>query len=321
MKLSRIIGVYEGQKRGPLLIAFGGMHGNEPSGVQALELVFKMLEVEPITNPEFEFRGRMVGLRGNLRALRRGTRYIRKDLNRQWTQENISRVLAEDPKKLDAEDMEMREIYLLIQEEIRSYQPSQMVVLDLHTTTAFGGIFSIATDDPESVRIAIGLHAPVIKGMLEGISGSSLHFFSSDNFEPPTVTVAFEGGQHEEPLSVNRAIAAIVNCLCSIGAVQAEHVENRHNSILVEYSEGLPKLAQLLHVHDIAPRDRFQMLPGFKNFQPIEAGMELARDRKGSIYAPMDGLLLMPLYQSQGSNGFFIVREIAAGIEAEWRRR
>jgi succinylglutamate desuccinylase len=309
----RIIGTYQGRKKGPLLLVFGGMHGNEPSGVQALELVFKMLEVEPITNPAFEFKGRMVGICGNVRALRKGTRYIRKDLNRQWTPENVERVLKADSGRLSAEDLEMREISLLVQQEINWYQPEQMIVLDLHSTTAFGGIFSIATDDPESLRIAMGLHAPVIRGMLKGITGSSLHYFCSDNFEPHTVTVAFEGGQHDEPLSVNRCIAAIINCLRTIGAVRPDDVENRHDSILIEYAKGLPKVAQLLYVHDIAPRDRFEMLPGFKNFQPIEAGTELARDRRGSIYAPIDGLILMPLYQLQGTNGFFIVEAESQG--------
>ena len=88
MEINRVIGRYTGNKKGPLLIVFGAMHGNEPAGIKALDLMFKMLEVEPITNPDFHFRGRILGLCGNLRATQAGKRFIEKDLNRQWTKEN-----------------------------------------------------------------------------------------------------------------------------------------------------------------------------------------------------------------------------------------
>ncbi len=52
-----------------MLICLGGIHGNEPAGVMAVDLILKMLEVEPITNPDFEFRGTIVGIRGNMQAL------------------------------------------------------------------------------------------------------------------------------------------------------------------------------------------------------------------------------------------------------------
>ena len=77
MDPERIIGRYSGSDRGPLLIVFGGMHGNEPAGIEALEIMFHMLEMEPMTNPEFRFCGRLVGFRGNLQALREGSRFHR----------------------------------------------------------------------------------------------------------------------------------------------------------------------------------------------------------------------------------------------------
>jgi succinylglutamate desuccinylase len=43
----------------------------------------------------------------------------------------------------------------------------------------------------------------------------------------------------------------------------------------------------------------------------VAAGTLLARDDGGEIRAPFDGLLLMPLYQAQGSDGFFLGREVA----------
>ena len=132
-----------------------------------------------------------------------------------------------------------------------------------------------------------------------------MHYFCCDHFPCPTVSVTFEAGQHEDPLSTRRAIAALVNLLRSVGSVRPEDVENRHDDLLINYSKGLPKVAKLLTVHSVKPEDRFQMLPGFQNFQRIRAGELLAHDRNGSIISPYDSHILMPLYQQQGEDGFF----------------
>jgi succinylglutamate desuccinylase len=310
MHTERIIGNYTGQAHGPLLICLAGMHGNEPAGIHALEILFNLLEIEPESNPAFSFKGRFLGLRGNLRALQQGVRFIDKDLNRLWTPPIIQRVKASPLALLRSEELELRELLTIIEAEIEAYRPSRIVLLDLHTTTAFGGIFSIATDDPESVRIAVELHAPVVQGMLRGIQGTTLHYFTSENFDCPTVGICFESGQHDETLSTNRAIAAVINCMRTIGCVRGEDVENRHDALLIEYSKDLPKVLELVLCHTIREDDDFYMMPNYKNFQPVRQGEVLAYDRHGPIRAPEAGRILMPLYQKQGDDGFFIIREV-----------
>ena len=308
--MERIIGRYEGTEKGTLLICLGSIHGNEPAGTRALELMFKMLEVEPITNPSFSFKGRLLGLRGNLRAIQAGKRYLEKDLNRQWTVENVNRIMAADLTDLIAEDLEIRELLELINLEIADYQPEKIVLLDLHTTTAFGGIFTVVTDAPESLKIGVELHAPVIRGLLKGVKGTSLHYFTQENIGIPTVAVCFESGQHNEQLSINRAIAAITNCMRTIGCVRAEDVENQHDQLLIEFSKGLPKVSQLIMTHAIGETDEFVMRSGYKNFQPVQQGEVVADDKKGGIKIVKDGHLLMPLYQKQGDDGFFLIESV-----------
>ena len=308
--MERIIGRYEGKDKGPLLICFGSIHGNEPAGTKALELMFKMLEVEPITNPSFNFKGRLLGLRGNLRAIEAGKRYLKKDLNRQWTVENVNRIMQANLRGLEAEDLEIREIMELINEERATYQPTKIILLDLHTTTAFGGIFTVVTDDAESLKIGIELHAPVIRGLLKGIKGTSLHYFNQENIGIPTTAVCFESGQHNEQLSINRAIAAITNCMRTIGCVRAADVENQHDKLLMEFSKGLPKVSQLIMTHAIKESDEFVMRAGYKNFHTVKQGESVADDKKGSIKIVKDGLLLMPLYQKQGDDGFFLIESV-----------
>lgn len=317
-----IIGEFEGEEHGPLLIVMAGMHGNEPAGVLALETVFQLLEREPKANPDFHFRGKIVGLLGNSKAYGKRKRLMTKDLNRLWTPGHIRRVLRTDPERLHYESLELRELIDTIEAQIDAYQPEHIVLLDLHTTSAGGGIFAIATDEPLSVRIATDLRVPVITGMLRTIQGTTLHFFTKENLQKglrgadmsncKTVTgVAFEAGQHDDPLSENRCIAAIINCMRCIGSVNREVVENRYEDLLRDYSKDLPKIAELVKVHSIGPLDGFRMQPGYQNFQPVKQGELLAEDRHGPILCPEDGLILMPLYQPQGSDGFFLVKKIA----------
>lgn len=292
-----------------MLVCLGAMHGNEKAGLRAISLMAKMLEVEPITNPGFLFRGMFLGIKGNMQAMRKNVRFVERDLNRIWTADNVDRVRNTPAEKLKNEWLEMKEILELIEYHHEKYQPDELYILDLHTTTARGGIFSIVSDDTTSMKLGVELHAPVIKGMLNGIKGTTLHFLNN-TFLPNTTTVVFESGQHEEPLSVNRAIAAITNCMRTIGMVLADDVENRHDTLLIEHSTGLPKIAELAYCHVIQKNDNFKMYPGYRNFQRVEKGEVLARDKHGDIKSPEDGLILMPLYQPQGEDGFFIIREL-----------
>ena len=69
-------------------------------------------------------------------------------------------------------------------------------------------------------------------------------------------------------------------------------------------------MSELLYVHPIAADDDFVMHPGFKNFQPIAKGELLASDKNGEIKAKQDGRILMPLYQKQGEDGFFLIQTV-----------
>jgi succinylglutamate desuccinylase len=308
---AHIIGRKEGGEPGPLFICMAGMHGNEVAGVLALQTVMQLLDREPYVNPGFVFKGRLLALLGNTRAYFQRKRFIEKDINRQWSRENIAKINQSPPWALQAEDLEIKELLFIIESEIEAYKPDRIVMLDLHTTSASGGIFAIATDHPESIRIAMELHAPVITGMLRGLRGTTLHYFTGENFKSPVASAAFEAGQHDDPLSVNRCIAAIINCMRSIGSVRPEDVENKHDDLLKEYAKDLPKIADLISVHSITAADEFEMKPGYQNFQPVAKGEILARDRNGFIRSPVDGLILMPLYQPQGSDGFFLIKKIA----------
>jgi succinylglutamate desuccinylase len=313
--MKRLIGNYTGAEHGALIIAIGAMHGNEPSGVRALQTLFQMLENEPLHNPTFSFKGKIVGLIGNVQAYERKVRFIEKDLNRQFLLANIENLKGIPPqyftsKKIDFEDLELIALLQTIENEIITYKPKKVIVLDLHTTSADGGIFTIVADDAESIAVASELHAPVVKGFVRGTGGTTIHYFKTENMGVPTFALSFEAGQHDDPLSEKRAIAWLVNALRATDCVQPEDVETKHEEILRGYSDKLPKVVQLIDSHKITDSDNFKMMPNYKNFQVVKKGEKLATDKKGDIKAPEDCLILMPLYQAQGHDGFFLVKEV-----------
>lgn len=53
------------------------------------------------------------------------------------------------------------------------------------------------------------------------------------------------------------------------------------------------------------------MEPGFFNFKTIAKGQVLANEKKGQILSHRNARIFMPLYQKQGSDGFFIIRRVA----------
>ncbi len=310
LKKERIICEYYGSNPGPLLIAIGAMHGNEPMGLKAIAMLEKMLEVEPITNPGFEFHGSFIGMIGNLSAYKRNERFIDKDINRQWSKKHVDKIKKLNASELDTEDLEMLDILQTIEELCEQCKPTKLYILDLHTTSSFGGIFSIPAENNESLEIAKSLHAPVVMGMLEGIKGTSLHYFKTENMPLDTVTITFEAGQHEEHKSINRAIAAIVNLMRSVKMVKADDVENIHDQILLEYSKNLPEVTELILRYGVNEEDKFKMNPGYTSFQKVEKGEVLASDVNGEVRCPDSGRILMPLYQEKGEDGFFLIKDV-----------
>ncbi len=306
--MERIIGRYRGKKKGALVIAIGGIHGNELAGVKAIETLLAMLEQETIKKTDFLFQGTFVGLRGNLAALAQNMRFIEKDLNRQWTNENIERILATATHHLKAEDAEVFDLLATIKKIIREEDPSEILLIDLHTTSAEGGIFILVNDDKKSLHIAKEIQAPVIQGLLNGISGTTLHYFNHQNLGIPTAAICFEAGSHFDLLSVTRSIAALVNALKAVDCIDEKDIETHHSAILKQYSKELPALSTLLYCHKITSEDNFEMKLGYQNFQHIKKGEMIATDKNGDIQAPYDCQILMPLYQKQGNDGFFLIK-------------
>lgn len=228
-----------------------------------------------------------------------GKRYLDRDLNRIWTDEAN--------EILDRELVERQSLTLAIETEI-SKTHEKVVLLDLHTTTADGGIFTFPDGSLAGIELGKNMGAPVILEMMNLLPGTCMEYFSN-KFGERLTSLAFEGGQHRDPTSVNRMIAAIVSCLRAMKCVSPQHIEHQHDHILQHYSAGLPEVSRVTYRHGIDESDSYQMLKGFSNFDHVEKGDQLATDKDGVVLAPKSGMLLMPHYQQQGEDGFFIIEK------------
>lgn len=303
------VGHIRGNEPGATLIVVGSLHGNEPAGVEGLRRVFAHLPSGA------GLRGEVVGLAGNREALARGCRWVDHDLNRIWQAERVERLRrrreAGDLTGLTTEERELTVLEKAISTAVDAARAAEqpVYVLDLHTTSGGGPSFCVLEDTLPARRLARMLASPLVLGLEEELSGTLTHWLANEG----VVAVGFEAGQHEDPASSERAEAAVWLALEGLGIVtegSRPEVETARRRLVAE-RRNLPRVVDVRYRHAIEPGDDFKMAPGFQTFHRVRAGQPLALDRHGPVTAPMSGLLLMPLYQAQGDDGFFIVLKIS----------
>ncbi len=301
--------------RGPSLVVFGGLHGNEPAGIRALRRV--LAELAP---REGRMRGQLVALAGNRAALARGVRFLARDLNRRWTPEGVARLRALPERERSAEDREQARILDTL-EPLMAHAADPITFLDLHSMSGPGAPFACMSDTLRNRTVAFALPVPVILGLEEVIDGSMLGYFSDLGHRG----VAVEGGQHDAPQTVDNHVAAVWIALVATGILREEDVPElaAARARLREATRGIPRAVGIRYRHVVTPEDTFEMLPGFTNFDPVREGQVVARDQHGPVRAPMSGRLLLPRYQGQGEDGFFVGRALPRAwfLLSRWVRR
>jgi succinylglutamate desuccinylase len=298
----RIIGEYSSGRPGPLLLLIGGMHGNEPAGIEAARRVLERLSSERLT-----IRGRFLALAGNLTALKLGQRFIESDLNRMWSVGDLERLRRRGPIQDSVEEREQRGLLEYLAAELAKGE-SPVIVLDLHSTSAPGPPFSLISDTLQNRRIAFAFPVPVILGLEEAIDGALLDYFGEKGF----TAVGVEGGQHSDPQTADHHESVIWLALAAGGLLDEAQVPalEQHRKRLQEAAQGLPRVVEIFHRHGLAPNDDFRMQEGFVNFTRVNQGELLAHDRCGEVRSPDDGLLVLPRYQGLGDDGFFLGSEV-----------
>lgn len=231
-----------------------------------------------------------------------GLRFKDSDLNRHWTSENLSKTSLRISE--DYEQVELLQIFT----EILATAKDEVYALDLHSTSAAGLPFATVGDTIRNRRFARKFPVTILLGIEEQLDGTMLEYLNNAG----AVTLGFEGGQHQLPETVENHEALIWLALVNSGILPAENIPDlaqQRRTLTAATKKQL--ILEVRHREAITIVDDFEMNQGFKNFDEIKRGQLLAKNKRGEVKAVETGLILMPLYQKQGEDGFFIGREVA----------
>jgi len=302
----RVIGA-AGPLGGALLVVVAGLHGNEPAGILACQRVLVAIASMPL-------RGRFVALRGNVAGLALGRRFVDVDLNRHWTPDRV-RGLRAGARPASVEDAELLALDHALDDAAAHAEGARFLV-DLHTTSAASVPFLLVGRRPAHLALARGMGVPLVLGLEAQLQGTMLARFAAEGW----IGFGVEGGRHDDPESAERLEAVVWLALVNAGLLAAVDVP-RLDGIrqrLTNACSGLPGAVEVQYRHAIRPSDAFRMRDGFVNFQPVVSGQTVASDWRGPVRAPETGRILMPLYQAQGDDGFFLVRPVPrAALDAD----
>jgi succinylglutamate desuccinylase len=312
--VNREIGRIVSEAPGATLIAVGGIHGNEHAGLHAARRVLGRLG-----RGDVAFTGEMVALAGNVGALGARRRFLDHDLNRVWSDAQVAAVEADgargaasvggEAQGATAEDREQRELLAAIRAAIARAR-GRVVLVDLHSTSAAGVPFVACGTGAEQRAFIADLPLPVIVGLEEKVDGALSAYWNAHGCTAFTV----EGGQHDDPATIDNLSAVLLLVLEAAGMVAKDALpEASAGRGLLDGRRGdLPRMMEVVSRFAITPDQGFTMMPGFRNLDFARRSQLLARDKNGEIRANSDGLVILPLYQGQGNDGFFWGRELAA---------
>lgn len=300
LKPPRVLGRIDGAP-GPLVIIVGGLHGNEPDGVEAAQRFVELLQSSGV-----QLGGTLLALSGNRAALELDVRFTGRDLNRSWTEARIDQ-LAEGGD-IDLEDREMRELLMEFDQALDGHE-GPAYLIDLHSTSAEGAPFAILGPRCLAEGIAAGVPLPTIYGLQERLDGALTSWF--DEAHGPAMVV--EGGQSGQGQTVLNHLDALWLLLAHVGLIDGDLDQVRRAAQdLAVHGNDLPRSFELAHVHHSVPSAGFSMGKRggrrFRTFDPVRSGEVLGVNADGPVTCPVDGWVVMPLYQ-EGEEGFFVVVE------------
>jgi succinylglutamate desuccinylase len=298
IKVSRIIGKIEGLNPGPTVVFFGGIHGNETSGVFALNEALKKINASEVS-------GTIYGISGNLRALKKHQRFIEEDLNRLWTKEHID--LIKSKTILNADESELLAILEILNQILETHSPP-FYFIDLHTTSSKTLPFITINDALINRKFSKQFPVPIVLGIEEYLYGPLLSYVNQLGY----VSLGFESGQHDDLSAITNSVAFIYLALVYSGVLDKNKVVHfpKYYSQLKEHACHTFNVFEIIYLHQIQKQEDFKMHQGFRSFEYIKKGTKLALSNNKELKAQFSGCIFMPLYQNKGNEGFFIIKPI-----------
>ncbi|MFP8489269.1 succinylglutamate desuccinylase/aspartoacylase family protein [Gracilimonas sp. Q87] len=291
---------------GPVVVIFSAIHGNELAGLYASRRLATSL-----SKTTDKLKGSVYMISGNLKAIRKGVRFLDRDLNRIWNE--VSEGEFKENDDVSSEWSEAQELFDVLTEIVNEHRfvTQELTFIDLHTTSAESCAFILFNDTLENRKSASYFPVPQILGIEETIHGTLLSYINDLGYP----AIGFEAGKHEAKSSLDRTEAFLWLYLHHL---QFYTLKAREIHYYEKMMKGNPDIEdsyyEISYHHYVDDASRFKMKKGFMNFDSIYKGDLLAYDEGEPVYAPQSGLIFMPLYQTKGNDGFFILR----GRSAFW---
>jgi len=149
---------------------------------------------------------------------------------------------------------------------------------------------------------------PIVLGIEEYLDGPLLSYINQLGY----VSLGFESGQHDDLNSITNNVSFIFLSLVYSKVLEKKNVENydAHYNTLMRESKKNQEIFEVVYLHRLLNGEDFKMKPNFKSFQNVKKGEQLATANNQSIDSLYTAKIFMPLYQTKGYEGFFIIKKI-----------
>ncbi|MCC2608116.1 succinylglutamate desuccinylase/aspartoacylase family protein [Planctobacterium marinum] len=290
--MERVFAELDSGQPGPLIIVVAALHGNEHVGFRAMDRL-------AVTLKATDFIGKIVGITGNLIAANRNERFIERDLNRFFVSYYLNAAHSDVPEWHEA-----RHLIDHINGFIDAHPKDQEVyLLDMHSMSGHGTPFTCFPHTQNNEQLAQQLPLPAIADLVEILPGTLTAYYA----DKVTSTIVVECGQHNAEITQVVGENALACFLRVTGCLINLERYRDADSFLRFHTQGAAQIfTRVKYRYHIAHQGFFEMLPGFENLQMIAQQQLLANDKGDEVRAPFSGRMVLPSYQKQGDDGFFI---------------
>jgi succinylglutamate desuccinylase len=252
--------------RTPRVVLFGGIHGDEVSGIHAVEkLLFDFLG----GTRELK-RGSLTLVRGNEHAIAAERRYVKHNLNRLFRQDY-------------GPEIDRTSYEFLRAQELKKMLEDCDYFLDLHSAPTAGEPFMVAEREMVDFYARLGIPRIITgwgKFSAGSIGGDGESYANAHGAKSATL----EAGSHFERRSIEVAYRAVTMLLSLLGMIE-------------EPAEAAPEQAEIVEMYAVVTKDfdDFQYAGAVENFQFIGKGEAFARQNGRPLTVREDSYLLIPM--------------------------
>lgn len=262
------------RRDGPHVTIFGGTHGDEVSGVEAVRKMLDAFAHDALTLQ----KGLVTIAVANEEAVAKKKRYLTYNLNRCY-------------KETSDSDIDIASYEYQRAQTLKPFLEASDYFLDLHSAPIAQEPFLICEAEPATLYRKLGI-PKIITGwnnFSEGTTGGDGENYANAH---GALAATLEAGNHFDPHSIEVAYAACLSLLSLLDLIEPS----------VKTASVETKIFDLYLVQTKDSQD-FRYIPDVKNFQFIPNGTPYAFQHDRPLIATEDSYLLVPMKPEETNIG------------------